>query len=184
MLCVPPDENTKSTCNVPNFNYLCGVPCGNSPPSILMVAEPTIRLILPLLPPSLPYSTSMALGPTISAPFKFSDLCFRPEGFFMYRRAILCTFQIAVDFYYVRIWAGERGRESILYGYSWNFNCKSPTPHEYSTVPVRGIYAKTSENPVHCHVHLNFIHCMFRTSSRRARRIMSYLSVCSSQQFT
>ncbi len=28
--------------------------------------------------------------------------------------------------------AGEGGRESILYGYSWNFNCTRPPPHGYS----------------------------------------------------
>ncbi len=47
---------------------------------------------------------------------------------FMYLRAILCTFQISVDFYYVPVsgrgGAGEgegsreRGIECILYGYS------------------------------------------------------------------
>ncbi len=40
----------------------------------------------------------------------------------MYLRAILCTFQISVDFYYVPVrkrgdGAGERGMESILYVY-------------------------------------------------------------------
>ncbi len=53
--------------------------------------------------------------------------------FFMYQGAILCIFQIAVDFYYVRVdggrrrgrergagggGGGERGRESILNEYS------------------------------------------------------------------
>jgi hypothetical protein len=51
---------------------------------------------------------------------------------FMYLRAILCTFQISVDFYYVPVsgrgggrggavegeGARERGIECILYGYS------------------------------------------------------------------
>jgi hypothetical protein len=37
---------------------------------------------------------------------------------FMYRRAILCTFQIAVD-RILRV--GGREGEGILYGYSWNF---------------------------------------------------------------
>jgi hypothetical protein len=44
----------------------------------------------------------------------------------MYLRAILCTFQISVDFYYVPVGgrgggrggARERGLECILYGYS------------------------------------------------------------------
>ncbi len=46
----------------------------------------------------------------------------------MYLRAILCTFQISVDFYYVPVGgrggagegarARERGIECILYGYS------------------------------------------------------------------
>ncbi len=45
----------------------------------------------------------------------------------MYLRAILCTFQISVDFYYVLVdgrggagegGARERGIECILYGYS------------------------------------------------------------------
>jgi hypothetical protein len=50
------------------------------------------------------------------------------DVFFMYLRAILCTFQISVDFYYVPVsgrgWveegegARERGIECMLYGYS------------------------------------------------------------------
>ncbi len=63
--------------------------------------------------------------------------------YFMYWRAILRTFQIAFDFYYVSVGGkggageggagggggvGERGKESILYGYSWNFNCTPPPP--------------------------------------------------------
>jgi hypothetical protein len=59
---------------------------------------------------------------------------------FMYLRAILCTFPISADFYYVHVggrggrgWAREgeareRGRESILYGYSCNFNCTREGP--------------------------------------------------------
>jgi hypothetical protein len=56
----------------------------------------------------------------------------RPSPMFMYLRAILCTFQISVDFYYVPVGgrgggrggagegegARERGIECILYGYS------------------------------------------------------------------
>jgi hypothetical protein len=48
--------------------------------------------------------------------------------YFMYLRAILCTFQISVDFYYIPVGgrggareggrAKERGIECILYGYS------------------------------------------------------------------
>jgi hypothetical protein len=48
--------------------------------------------------------------------------------YIMYLRAILCAFQISVDFYYVPVdgrggageWGGaiERGIECILYGYS------------------------------------------------------------------
>ncbi len=53
----------------------------------------------------------------------------------MYLRAILCTFQISVDFYYVPVGgrggaaeggrARERGIECILYGYS-----KCVNPHK------------------------------------------------------
>ncbi len=55
----------------------------------------------------------------------------------MYLRAVLCTFQISVDFYYVpeggrgggrgglkKGWgARERGTECLLYGYSKCVNC-------------------------------------------------------------
>jgi hypothetical protein len=39
---------------------------------------------------------------------------------FMYLRAIFCTFQISVDFYYVPVGGrgGGRGLECILYGYT------------------------------------------------------------------
>jgi hypothetical protein len=58
----------------------------------------------------------------------------RAEGFpcsldvlFMYLRAVLCTFQISVDFYYVPVEGGggarERGIECIMYGYSKCVNC-------------------------------------------------------------
>ncbi len=56
----------------------------------------------------------------------------------MYLRAVLCTFQISIDFYYVPVggkgegrWgageggggARERGIECIMYGYSKCVNC-------------------------------------------------------------
>jgi hypothetical protein len=47
---------------------------------------------------------------------------------FMYRRALLCTFQIAVDFYYVPV-GGRGGLESV----GGNLFCTCPPPpHEYS----------------------------------------------------
>ena len=52
----------------------------------------------------------------------------RDETGFMYLRAVLCTFQISVDFYFVPVGgrggagegegARERGIECILYGYT------------------------------------------------------------------
>jgi hypothetical protein len=51
--------------------------------------------------------------------------CVHRVHIFMYLRAILCTFQISVDFYYAPVGgrgevrgARERGIECILYGYS------------------------------------------------------------------
>jgi hypothetical protein len=56
----------------------------------------------------------------------------------MYRTAILCTFQIAVDFYYVRVGEGGRGwreeREPILNSYPATLT----STVEISSVPVRG----------------------------------------------
>ncbi len=44
----------------------------------------------------------------------FSPLQAQASYYFMYRRAILCTFQIAVDFYYVRVgWRGGGGAYNI-----------------------------------------------------------------------
>jgi hypothetical protein len=64
----------------------------------------------------------------------------------MYLRAIFCTFQISVDFYYVPVGgrgggrggagegegARERGIECILYGYTLCVNCTHTVSDPYS----------------------------------------------------
>ncbi len=64
----------------------------------------------------------------------------------MYLRAIFCTFQISVDFYYVPVdgrgggrggagegeGARERGIECILYGYTKCVNCTHTVSDPYS----------------------------------------------------
>jgi len=62
--------------------------------------------------------------------------------FFMYLRAIFCTFQISVDFYFVPVGerggagemegARERGIECILYGYTSCVNCIHTVSDPYS----------------------------------------------------
>jgi hypothetical protein len=63
------------------------------------------------------------LHPTEHGVYRWEEGLHTTKYHFMYLRAILCTFQISVDFYYVERGAGEGGNrerviECILYGYS------------------------------------------------------------------